>query len=445
MRPETSPGRFLPYPELVEPLAGDGSARVPYQIGDSREAEARSSGSVDKVARRMLVPLEPYGRATARHELGHVRWSPQRPPPVRFDARVLASVEDARINLALAARGLPLRLGAEGELHVAWLLAGDLKRGDTLAVWLRSIASLGTSAEPALRLQLAAWPDEGGDALLERMDRIRDKLEEARAQDGLEAAPERRGRALARELARALRASGVLDARGQSASAYASDCCVVVPCDDAGEDAAEPHGHSAGEEREDADVAAGRMRITRAPLTRALPIGKGPVGWRAAREGSVVRYAHRWLADRAIFRRRGRGTRGSVLIDGSGSMSLGAADLDRLLASARAGLVVAVYSGKGEEGELRIVAAGARRADTDRLKTPGSGNIVDLPALEWLARQPAPRVWVSDAGVTGIGDRPSKALRARCLALCRRAGIRRVERIDEAAGLLGAGRAPVAR
>ena len=142
-----------------------------------------------------------------------------------------------------------------------------------------------------------------------------------------------------------------------------------------------------------------------------------------------MRYPLRWVVDGAIFRRRARRRSGTLLIDSSGSMSLDAAALDALLRATPPGTRVAVYSGSEDRGTLRIVAQGARRAAAEHLRTPGRGNIVDLPALEWLARQPAPRVWVTDGGVTGIGDRPSSELVARCRTLCRRAGIRSVRKL----------------
>ncbi|MBM4384509.1 MAG: hypothetical protein FJ091_14230 [Deltaproteobacteria bacterium] len=427
--------RYLPYPELVELTPFAERARG-YEIVDSVGRED-VTGAVDKVARRMLVPLEAYGRSTVRHELGHVRWSPLRPPRVQFDRRVLAAVEDARINLALAANRVPLELGPESELHVAWLLARDMKRGDALAVWLRSVAAIGTSCEPMLRTLLLSWRAGDGDLVLQRIARIRNKLEEARSERGGEVAPELRARALARELARLLRAEGVLDASGQSQSEFAIDCCTV-----------EGHEHDEDEVgrrrwRKEADepeggVKPGELTITRAPLQRARSGGGAPRGWRAASEGSVVRYAHRWTADRAIFRRKARLARGTLLIDVSGSMSLKPADLDAMLASTNAGLVVAIYSGKGDKGELRVVAQGAARAADKHLAAPGGGNIVDLPALGWLARQPGPRLWISDGLVTGVGDQASKALTAQCKAVCKRARIQRVAKLADAAKVLGA-------
>jgi hypothetical protein len=268
------------------------------------------------------------------------------------------------------------------------------------------------------------------------MLRIREALEDARQASGGEVAPERRARALARQLARALRGEGVLDARGEAQrSAYVIDCCAAHA--DETEESPDVRRGRADAEAEAGDVQPGRLRITRAALSHGRGAGGGLRGWRAAREGAVVRYAARWHADRAIFRRRARSARGTLLVDVSGSMRLRPGDLDATLAATRAGLVVAIYSGTGEEGELRVVAAGSQRAADAQLAPPGNGNVVDLPALAWLARQPEPRVWVSDGHVTGIGDRPSKRLREECEALARRARIRRVATLDEARALLG--------
>jgi hypothetical protein len=111
--------------------------------------------------------------------------------------------------------------------------------------------------------------------------------------------------------------------------------------------------------------------------------------------------------------------------------------LDRLLAATPIGTKVAIYSGRGEQGELRIVAQDGRRAARDALGRYGAGNIVDLPALEWLSRQPRPRIWLSDGRVTGVGDRVCMDLARRCEETRRRGGIRRVGDLDAATRLLG--------
>ncbi|MEQ1895170.1 MAG: hypothetical protein ABL998_21735, partial [Planctomycetota bacterium] len=45
-------------------------------------------------------------------------------------------------------------------------------------------------------------------------------------------------------------------------------------------------------------------------------------------------------------------------------------------------------------------------------------------------------LWISDGGVTGLGDSPSHGLTARCQEIVRRAKIQRVKSIQEAAATL---------
>lgn len=116
----------------------------------------------------------------------------------------------------------------------------------------------------------------------------------------------------------------------------------------------------------------------------------------------------RW-GDRVGFKRRTRkqGT-GSFLCDASGSMRWKIEDLLSVLeAMPRAN--VGVYAGHHDRGDLLVVAKEGRRASrkviTEAVNNTLLGaNVVDGPALEWLAKQPEPRVWVSDGAVTEVGD-----------------------------------------
>lgn len=429
-----SRGRFLPYPELVEMHAA--GAHKPYAIVDSLErSTSEMSGAVDKMSRVMWVPLEPEGRAISRHELGHVRWSLLAPAQVPFDPRVLAAVEDARVNLALRARGVPVELGEVGDLRIGWLLANDAKHGDGFALFMRSVASVGTSVEKRLCGQLARLADPEAELAFDATRRVHVELERARIRSRGEVAPELFARELAQDLARTLRALGLLDANGVSRSLLVLNCSeghVDVPA------SMTPAGSPFVPKREEsASSEPGRMQIAHARLTRTLPNTRGLRAWRAATEGSVVRHTHRWAVDRAIFRKRAAQSRGTVLVDVSSSMRLADADLERLLSKAARGTCVAMYSGQGSEGELRIVAQNGKRAEGEALARFGGGNVVDLPALKWLARQPAPRLWISDGKVTGINDQASPRLRALCRSVCRRASVRQVEDIDAAVKLLG--------
>jgi hypothetical protein len=430
------PHVYVPYPELVEREA----TRTPYEIRDALVEPLATRGMVDLGKRILWVPLEPGGRAVSRHELGHVAWSPLHAARVHFDARLLMAVEDARVNLGLAACGIPAELDTEGHAHVVMLLAQDAKRHDGFALFARGVASLGTSVEEAVESQLLAAPGPLGALVVRWMGRVRGDLEEARALARRPVAPYAIGVALARELARELRALGLLDAKLKAHSRILLDCCVGPRCDGDGlPERPRPHFRPLPGDERDA-VEPGRLAVKAAPLTVPLRPGLGGGrGWRASSEGSVVRYLARWPVDGAVFRRRARRSGGSVLVDNSGSMGLELADLDRLLLATPHGMRVAIYSGSGAEGELRVVADGVRRAAPEHLARFGGGNVVDLPALEWLARQPLPRLWVSDGGVTGVGDRGSLVLKQRCAALCQRARIRRVAKLDAAVALLGKG------
>jgi hypothetical protein len=92
---------------------------------------------------------------------------------------------------------------------------------------------------------------------------------------------------------------------------------------------------------------------------------------------------------------------------------------------------VAIYSGKGREGELVIVAKDAHRAKKDDLKSMGIGNIIDEHALNWLAAQAAPRIWISDGGVTGVGDRLTIGITNKCKLIASTNQIHRSDSVTE--------------
>jgi hypothetical protein len=432
------PDSFRPYPELVEP----DRHTTPYRIRDAeREPGLGSRGAVDRKQRRMWVPLRETGRSVARHELGHTRFSPVVLPRVSFEPGVLAAVEDARVNLALLRSGVPSDLDFESEATVVMLAARDLRDGDPFALFQRAVASIGTSVRPVLAGILAREETPLGAAILGWAGRVERALVAAAERRGHAEAPFETGLALARRLARELRAWGLLDADGHARTPSVIRCCIADGEKLLGEWGVGPRGRSGDEEEaSETGVAPGRLTIHALPRpVRRRGRGAMRSGGPGA-EGSVVRYPSRWATDRAVFRRRARSGGATVLVDASGSMPIAAPDLDRFLLEAPVGARVAAYAGHRDAGELRIVADGGRRAVAESLGGFGRGNIVDLPALEWLARQRRPRLWVSDGGVTGVGDRACAILSARCAAVRRRARIRRVSSLEEAGRLLAAGR-----
>jgi hypothetical protein len=154
-------------------------------------------------------------------------------------------------------------------------------------------------------------------------------------------------------------------------------------------------------------VQPGIMTIETPDLVRPIGVHRSQPRWGAAREGVFPRYPGRLLSDGAVFARKRRVPGGTVLIDASGSMNLTHAQV-KAIVEKTAGATVAVYLGTGDDmtGVLRIVAKRGRMAERfTGYDNDSSGNVVDVPALDWLCKQPKPRIWVCDGIVTGKGDR----------------------------------------
>lgn len=430
------PAHFMPFPELVERRPGP----RPYFIGDTSDKAWLPTNGFTSLAQRVLcVPLTPEGRGVALHELAHVFWSPKNVPrDLGFDPQVLIAVEDARVNMGLAHCGLPMVLSEAERARVAELARGDWTRALPLAFVLRAVASLGTNGRRDVLEALRAQPAPLRRLVLKHVRRVHGALIEGRRRARRPVAAAGLVRRLAEELVRDLERE--LPPLGYSA-ALPDGPKLVVGCGLGCAHAGRPRGPGGLEHarRSLRQGRSGQLRIATPPL-EVPHAGRGhgrlaPGG--ATREGVIPHHPHRRYLDGAIFRYRARRPGGTVLIDVSGSMSLDAASIDRVLAASAGAARVAVYSGEGDVGELRLVARDGQRAAARHLAPFGKGNIVDEPALAWLASQPGPRLWISDGGVTGVDDVPSKAIHDRCRAVCRRAHIRRVETIDEAVRMLG--------
>ncbi|HKB15187.1 MAG TPA: hypothetical protein VKF62_03935, partial [Planctomycetota bacterium] len=191
-------------------------------------------------------------------------------------------------------------------------------------------------------------------------------------------------------------------------------------------------------ERGEAAVAVGRSRVPDGPprwgelrrveeLPRTLPVPGAPCGRmrRAAEEGLEFRFPHRLLLDRRVFARRRRLLGGSVLVDASASMKLEPKDLLAIVAAAP-GAEVACYEGTAEGwGVVRVLARDGRRVADSLVDPPlGKGaNVIDGPALRWLATRRRPRIWVSDGHVRGVGDRAAVELDLDAQRICASGGI----------------------
>ena len=334
----------------------------------------------------------------------------------------MLAIEDARVNMGLEHCGQRLELDGEQRGHVLALGRGDLERGDVGMYVVRAVASLGTNVAPEL---LGLVPRDAGLPLSALPDLVRQtqaRLARARCRRGDAVCSIRQMLRIGRWLTRQLARLGIR--RRDLPEPISVGCCGGEP-HGPGRGGPDAHSHPGGREKP------GRLLISRPPLP--YPCSPAQLGRqrrrRSATEGVELRYVHRFASDQRVFaipRPRPRGG-GTVLVDVSGSMRLDADDIARIVEDAPGSTLVAIYSGRKTSGELRIVVNDGRRAGAHQLRPYGRGNVVDQPALEWLARQRGPRVWISDGRVTGRNDRSSAAIGRACDRICRSASIQRVE------------------
>lgn len=125
--------------------------------------------------------------------------------------------------------------------------------------------------------------------------------------------------------------------------------------------------------------------------------------------GVVPKNMHRMTLDRKVFSSKKVIAGGSLMIDCSGSMYWSEEDLREVIELLPAAKI-AGYEGynrkeDGYDGLIRIFAENGK-LDTKQISDAGEYgcNSVDLDALKWLAKQPEPRIWVSDQAVVGVND-----------------------------------------
>jgi len=177
----------------------------------------------------------------------------------------------------------------------------------------------------------------------------------------------------------------------------------------------------------------GEMEIHTPPLTVNLQGRlKGGRAYRPADFGFNPKYINRYCVDKKIFKQKIRTLGGTILIDSSGSMSFNGEDILEIMHLLPA-VNIAMYNGRGNVGDLRVIARNGKRVDEKYLERySGYGNVVDGPALEWLGTQPARRIWVSDMMVFGgSGDTSGFNLLQDVYKSCKKYNIINLKNIDE--------------
>ena len=185
--------------------------------------------------------------------------------------------------------------------------------------------------------------------------------------------------------------------------------------------------------------------VESAPLPERvdLPLmqGRRVRAWRSrpASEGDTLGDLSRIVSDGAVFaaRRRLQARAGTVLIDMSGSMSLGADDVVALVREAPLGTV---YGATCEPSQLVVLARGGRYVDAGVLPKCGGANRADAALADWLVKQPAPRVWVTDGLFQGRHAETSGEYVARVQAVARKWRVRVVPDVKAALALFSRGR-----
>lgn len=433
MRPPTIPAsRYKPYPEFLDRTGGSYSI-----VNSDRLPGAISTGMTDKVNRVLYVPLEEEGIPVSFHEMMHVWLSPRsiKYEKLRVPQQFVWAMEDARINMAAAHVELPITFGERLAERILRQDLAVLVNGDIAAFTLRAVAGLGTSSEEPTLTLLDVVDGAPAELIRKLVAGTKKRLEKVRHVRGDIAGTFEDGMNVARWLARQLAKHGY-ELPSDPGKQAVMGCCAHA---EDHEKMRERYG--AGADAIGGGIRPGIMKISKPVLRHRCELPDGYRGRRkrAASTGTEICGMERYVTDQKIFGRRVRQrgpSGGSVLVDVSGSMHLSTEDIDRIIVGSPLATTVALYSGKGEQGELRVVVRNGYRASPHDLEPYAEGNVVDIPALEWLASQPEPRVWLSDGGVTGCGDTPTKEIHERCMELCEDGAILRAETAEEKAEIL---------
>ena len=175
----------------------------------------------------------------------------------------------------------------------------------------------------------------------------------------------------------------------------------------------------------------GEVKIQR-PKMSVRPRKEGSLRTMHLDRGGQLRDVHRATLDGRVFRRKLKGKGkpfGAILLDLSGSMSVSSEQIERALEICPQA-VIAGYSGN-YDGNLVIFAEKGRMCSPQETKEAlrrwgDGGNSIDLPVLEWLAKQRGPKVWVSDCHAYPAYDPGGYATYEafmQCIRLCKREGI----------------------
>mgnify|MGYP003336854488 CR=1 FL=1 len=396
---------------------------LPEAIDGKKWDVSDGAGTCDTVSRVMRVPLGPSDadRFVRNHEMAHGKITPRVSPAKqckKYDVSIDAVqvCEDLRMHLFLEAVGVA-RPGAFTQAEMDAMVARKATSDRMLALTL--VACLNTGDwDKAVQSMITQVEKDRLDRIFSNVRAIEKTL--------------RQGRNLHRPIGfrnGSVPAARLFDAIFPSMGPCREDLPMSTIV-----------RQSAVRRRGVAEWGEMAIQTLHASLSRRVPSISRTRTFRD--EGTALGAVHRLPVDGRIFTRLRVVKGGTVLIDGSGSMRLQSSELLRIVETAPAA-TIAIYSGRGKRGTLTVIGRKGLVATEEGLaiaRKSGGGNIVDGPALAWLAKQHAPRVWVSDGLVTGKHDSMGINLAVECQNLCRRHTIKRVEKNQAVVDFLKASR-----
>ena len=452
--------KAYPYPQIV--------TNEEWEVYETTDRDP--SPRTDNLNRKMYVPLDRecnkcgvnHSKYIRRHELGHAKWSPKTigklRPGVRQDA--IEVLEEVRINYLLAKYGLPVDeyIECEDMFNMKFMdiiynksIADVILFGIASQAYVRDTYMQQTEQANAIEKIIYAVVDNANDIsplrkaelsfAINQIKGFANKITYSRAGQN---PSYRKVQKLAKDL------SEILDMFTELPEPYKEP----TPQPGDGEESDE---ESESEETVNGDVNDlerrmreklledmsymsgrgvgywGKMTIHEPPLTVNLQARlKGSRAYRPMDYGYNPKYINRYCIDKKIFKQKQNVKGGTILIDASGSMNFNGNDILEIMKLLPA-VNIAMYNGYSTTGDLRVIAKNGMRVDQDYLDTySGGGNVVDGPALEWLATMPARRIWVSDMYVFGAGAHSSAFnLLKECYDLCTKHKIINLKNVDE--------------
>lgn len=183
----------------------------------------------------------------------------------------------------------------------------------------------------------------------------------------------------------------------------------------------------------------GQFNIRPIDRPRRYDHHRGHRGGMQVESGVRIRQLHRAATDGRCFYMRRKLRGGTVLVDVSGSMGLTDYHLQQFL-KRRPAATLAAYGGTSwDSGVVAVLAMDGTMVEEGWLRGIGfaSGNVVDGPALRWLATQRRPLFWVSDGDVTGVGDEMFQKLTYESRVIAAQSGIKRFKSLNDLYDHLG--------